>query len=239
MVRRILSERVVQINHFYEILRDLEDRLGGKCQLRNCNGRMNWPKRGVYFFFEKGETRQRNNKFRVVRIGTHALKLNSKSTLWSRLRQHRGYRDGRGNHRGSVFRLHVGNAIIKKNKLDKKYLTWAKGSSAPKQIRTQESSLEIRVSKYIGLMPFLWLEINDSAGTNSDRAHIERNSITLLSNYGYFGTPSAIDTPSKTWLGCFSKKEIMKSGLWNVNYVTGKIVDTEFLPKLEKRVRSV
>ena len=132
------SERVVQINHFYEILQDLEDKLGGRRQLRYCNGKMNWPKRGVYFFFEKGETRQRNNELRVVRVGTHALKPNSKTTLWSRLRQHRGYTDGRGNHRGSVFRLHAGNAIIKKNKLEKEYPTWAKGSSAPKQIRTQE-----------------------------------------------------------------------------------------------------
>jgi len=31
----------------------------------------------------------------------------------------------------------------------------------------------------------------------------------------------------------------MKSGLWNVNYVTEKTVDREFLPKLEKYIKSV
>ncbi len=239
MVRRISGKRTIEINHFYEILKDLEGRLGGKRQLRNSNGKMNWPKRGVYFFFEKGETRKRINEPRVVRVGTHALKCNSKTTLWSRLQQHRGYIDGRGNHRGSVFRLHVGNAIIKRNGLEEEFPTWAQGSSASKQIRTQESSLEIQVSEHIGLMPFLWLEINDAAGPNTTRAYIERNSIVLLSNFGYFGTPLAVDPPSKAWLGHFSKNEIRKSGLWNVNYVTEKIVDPEFLLKLEKRVRSV
>jgi len=230
--------RIVAIDQFYKILQDLEDRLGGKRQLRNCNGRMNWPKRGVYFFFEPGENRSKKPEPRVVRIGTHALKRNSKTTLWSRLRQHRGNTDGRGNHRGSVFRLHVGNAIIKKKGL-KKYPTWAKGSSASKQIRKQEAPLEIQVSEHIGLMPFLWLEINDPAGPNSDRAYIEQNSVILLSNYDYYGTPLAVDPPSKTWLGHFSKNEIRKSGLWNVNYVTEKMIDSKFLVKLEKIVSCI
>ena len=76
-MRGISTERLIKIRDFYDILQELEERLGGKRQLRNCNGKMNWPKRGVYFFFENGEKRTRKNELRVVRIGTHALKYNS------------------------------------------------------------------------------------------------------------------------------------------------------------------
>jgi len=48
---------------------------------------------------------------RVVRVGTHGLKTGSTSTLWGRVHQHRDTREGGGNHRGSVFRLHVGQAL--------------------------------------------------------------------------------------------------------------------------------
>ena len=71
---------------------------------------MDWPKRGVYFFFKPGETR-RDGTPRVVRVGTHALKTGSGTSLWDRLSKHRGNLAGRspgaGNHRGSIFRLHV------------------------------------------------------------------------------------------------------------------------------------
>ena len=54
--------------------------------------------------------------FRVVRVGTHALKAGSKSTLWGRLSQHRGTaRAGGGNHRGSIFRLLVGIALARRS----------------------------------------------------------------------------------------------------------------------------
>ena len=83
-------------------------------QLRACHGRMPWPRRGVYFFFEEGEVRSDSGSGpRVVRVGTHALTDRSKTTLWNRLAQHRGVaRSGGGNHRGSVFRLLVGQALL-------------------------------------------------------------------------------------------------------------------------------
>jgi len=83
-------ERREHLDHFYELLSELEDRLGGRRTLGECHGNMSWTKRGVYFFFEPGELREDWRTPRVVRVGTHALKRGSRSTLWGRLRQHRG-----------------------------------------------------------------------------------------------------------------------------------------------------
>ena len=61
-----LSDLVI----FYEMLEALEQRCGGKRLLRDCDGRQNWPQRGVYFFFEKGERRtQTRGGARAVRVG--------------------------------------------------------------------------------------------------------------------------------------------------------------------------
>lgn len=109
MSRDRFEARLRHIQRFYEILEALEASVGGKRTLETANGRMDWPKRGVYFFFEPGEERTTSGTgLRVVRVGTHALKAGSKSTLWGRLRTHRGRiggsNPGGGNHRGGVRR---------------------------------------------------------------------------------------------------------------------------------------
>lgn len=180
---------------------------------------------------------------RLVRVGTHALKQGSQTTLWDRLRTHRGTLDGKraggGNHRGSIFRLHVGTAILRKEGLEEQYATWGIESSAKRKIRDLEYHIEKKVSKHIRSMPFLWLEVNDAPGPRSERAYIERNSLALLSNYGKLETPSAIDPPSKAWLGHYCKSRMVReSGLWNVDHVTEKHVDPKFLDKLEMKVRN-
>ena len=235
-------QRLDQINRFYDALHVLEDRLGGKRFLAECHGKMKWPRRGVYFFFELGEKRSTCPDLRVARVGTHALKQGSRSTLWGRLRTHRGSLKGKhpggGNHRGSIFRLHVGTAILKRGGLD--YPTWGVGSSTSRKLRDLEYPVEKRVSQHIRLMPFVWLEVNDPPGPSSKRAYIERNSISLLSNFGRLGTASAIDPPSAGWLGHFCRSEMVReSGLWNVNHVAEEHVDAYFLQKLERRVRKV
>jgi hypothetical protein len=234
--------RLEQIDFFYEILQDLEDKLGGKRRLASCHGRMRWPQRGVYFFFEPGEKRSSGSDSRVVRVGTHALKRGSKSTLWKRLRAHRGTlkgkRPGGGNHRGSIFRLHVGSAILHKEGLEDKYPTWGVGSSAPTEIRDHEYPIEKKVSQHIREMPFLWVEVEDPPGPQSQRAYIERNSIALLSNYGKLGTPAAIDPPSPDWLGfhCASIK-VCRSGFWNADHVAEQQWDNGFLNILQQKVK--
>ncbi len=109
------SDRIAHTVHFYDLLQQLAAGLGFR-RLVDCNGRMDWPQRGVYFFFEPGESRALSGVGdSVVRIGTHALTDGSRSTLWQRLSQHRGSaKSGGGNHRGSIFRLLLGLALARR-----------------------------------------------------------------------------------------------------------------------------
>jgi hypothetical protein len=121
--------RLADLVRFYEILGSLENSLGGKRILADCDGRMVWPDRGVYFLFEPGETRSDSGSGpRVVRVGTHALKAGSGTSLWQRLSQHREIAaTGGGNHRGSVFRLLVGNSIKNRDALTEP-ASWSLGN---------------------------------------------------------------------------------------------------------------
>ena len=230
-----IQHRLRDVQRFYDTLDRLSEKIGGPRLLKYCSGRLNWPKRGIYFFFESGEDRTTSGiGNRVVRVGTHALKAGGQTTLWSRLLQHRGtIKGGGGNHRGSVFRHHVGTAFINRDDWpadQSRY--WNRGSSAPKEIRQVEKPVERAVSSYIRDMPFLWLKVDDEPGPNSRRGFIERNAIALLSNYHFPENP--IDPPSTDWLGRWAKSEpISISGLWNVNHVTD-MYDPSFLDTLRE-----
>lgn len=211
------SNRVKHLRDFYGTLQLLEERLGGRRTLSTCDGRMPWPNRGAYFFFEPGEVRSDSGDgLRLVRVGTHALTKHSRTTLWQRLSQHRGSRTtGGGNHRGSIFRLFVGTALMHKHP-DMRCESWGRDSSAGSEIRRGEQRLERLVSQYIGAMSVLWVPIDDEPGPDSLRGKLERNAIALLSN---LGEPTH-DPPSKGWLGhhC-SRERVRTSGLWNFNHV--------------------
>ena len=168
---------------------------------------------------------------RIVRVGTHALKAGSRAKLWTRLAQHRGQAgSGGGNHRGSIFRLIVGTALIERDGVD--FPTWGQGSSAPREIRDGEQALEKAVSEVIGAMPFLWLAVRDEPGPNSLRGYIERNAIALLSNFG----KELLDGPSPHWLGHFCNRErVRTSGLWNSVHVDARY-DPAFLDVMESLI---
>ncbi len=212
---------------FYELIDNLRHRVGGLLTLHQCHGRLDWPKRGVYFFFEQDENRTDSGTGpRVVRVGTHALKEGSATTLWKRLSQHAGVkRSGAGNHRGSIFRLLVGEALMVRDATEEP-ASWGIGShpgeagkklgQSAEQIRASEHSLEHKVSLFIGAMPFVFVAAEDLPGPDSERGIIERNSIALLSNF----RGNKMDAASRGWLGRQSGRERVRgSGLWNNNYV--------------------
>ena len=215
------------LDHFYAALRCLAAQPHQGLQLGECNGRMSWPDRGVYFFVEPGEFRQGAEELRVVRVGTHAVSIGSRSTLWGRLRAHRGASDGSGNHRGSVFRRHIGVALLEHGD-HRKVTTWGVGSSAPRPVRIREAALELAVTAYLAKTRVFWVDVPDAPGRDSMRSFIERNAIALLSNM-----LNPLDQPSKEWLGRWSdREEIRKSGLWNVDFVRN-VHDPGFLRVLD------
>lgn len=232
--------REAAVDRLYDLLADLERRLGGYRRLSDCDGYMDWPERGVYFFFAADETRADDDLPRVTRVGTHAVSGDSGASLWNRLRDHRGtfsgnHADG-GNHRGSVFRLRVGEAFVRRDGLQSEYPYWGEGSSAPADgVRDEEHPMEQRVSDYIRNLPLLWLEVDDEPGPDSDRAYLERNAIALLSNVD----DDAIDARDDGWLGAHSaSSRIRNSGLWNVDHVDESF-DPAFLDRLEQYVRGM
>jgi hypothetical protein len=224
------------LDRLYDLLDRLEANVGGKQRLDDCTGYMDWPERGVYFFFAEGETRDSTDQLRLTRIGTHAVSSGSGTSLWNRLRTHRGansgtYEDG-GNHRGSVFRKRVGEAMVERDGLHDEYPHWGEGSSANRERRLAELEHERRVSEYIRDLPFLWIDVDDEPSPESDRAYLERNVIALVSNY----RKDSLDPRSDDWLGCDSPcSEISDSGLWNINHV-GEQYDTAFLDRLSDAV---
>lgn len=227
MTKRPSRSRIADTKRFYNLLAGIEDRVGGCRVLATCDGRMVWPQRGVYFFFESGERRSLSGSGdRVVRVGTHALTSRSKTTLWARLSQHRGAaRSGGGNHRGSIFRLLVGVALSERGDCPLPP-SWGIGSDlgaaaarlgmTRAAVKEAEADLERHVSAHIGRMPFLWLNVPDDPSPHSDRAKIERNAIALLSQ----ASTVAADAPSDQWLGTYSDRPLVRaSGLWNNRHV--------------------
>jgi len=226
------------IAQFYQILEQLQFKVGGFRRLADSHGRMGWPTRGVYFFFERGELRDDGRTPRVVRVGTHAVSRNSQTMLWHRLRQHRGTLKGAyaggGNERESVFRYLVGDALLRSACLPPQVRadSWDTGHSAPAEIRRTEHALEVAVSDRIRAMPFLWVAIDDPAGPESTRKVIERGAIALLSNFQR--EPS--DPPSKSWLGLNSSQpKVRQSGLWNVHHIEEEY-SASFLVEFRRRV---
>lgn len=225
------------LDRFYELLHELEVRVGGARLLSDPHARWDLPRRGVYFFFEPGEFREDGRTPRVVRVGTHAVVEGSQTTLWKRLSQHRGsLRGGGGNHRGSIFRLHVGTALLNRGLVDVAASVQWGSSRRPSEpeLREAERHVEQMVSQHIRSMPILWVAVEDPPSKTSDRKVIEANAIGLLSNWGR----DPVDPPSAGWLGRWAARPaVRESGLWNVEHVDGGY-DPAFLDLLERYVKA-
>lgn len=228
-----MPSRLSDLKDFYLLLDRLAQKAGRHRLSSSELNRRILPARGVYFFMEDGETRTDTGLGpRVVRIGTHALKEGAQSTLWKRLSQHKGVAtSGGGNHRGSIFRLLIGTTIVDTITCP----SWGKGIAASADVRQAESRHEVAVSAVICDMPFLFLEIDDAPGPASLRGVIERNAISLLSNW----RREPLDAPSSTWRGYRCDREKVKqSGLWNQNHVQDSHA-SEFLNTFETLINKM
>ncbi len=234
--------RLRDLVRFYDLLSRLEQRLGGCRQLATCHGRSGWPTHGIYFFFEPGEQRSDSGHgLKVVRVGTHALTETSRTTLWNRLSTHRGVaRSGGGNHRGSIFRLLVGEALLRRDgrRVESWGLAQSPGAAAQRSgisreaLREAEGPVEVQVSRTIGAMPFLWVATDPA--DRKTRELIESGALSLLSNLDR----NALDPASPGWLGRHSGRALVRgSGLWNNDHVE-RSPDPAFLEILEREIES-
>lgn len=224
------SSRPEPLRQLYSTLSELNQQIDGPYYLEECTGDMDFPERGVYFFFSQDCDLRHGAPatWSLTRIGTIGVSEGSSATLWGRLRQHRGNTGGEyaggGNARGSVMRKHVGRALIERDDLHEEYPNWgvphAEGIDLETtELREQEHPLEVEVSEYIRSLPFLYLRVPDPPGPDSDRSKIEMNAIALTSHYR-----RQMESPYATpdWLGKHSPKpEIYRTGLWNIQHVSG------------------
>jgi hypothetical protein len=162
------------------------------------------PRNGIYFFFEDGEVIDfgRNYRDRIVRVGTHT----KDNRFRTRIRQHYGQVNSeRGNKNGSIFRKHVGGALLRCLDTEHPALPdWYHN-----KVKGPEEH-EIAVSRRLRqTFTFVCFEVPTAA----ERLELESALIAQLAQY-------PIGSPSPSWLGYFAKNEsIRTSGLWNTQRV--------------------
>ncbi len=154
----------------------------------------NLPENGIYFFYEEDETYEINGVVtdRIVRIGT----CDKDNNFRIRIRNHY-----KGNKNSSVFRMHIGSAIIKKDKRkDINLNEWMKhGTSTNKDIE------ELINKTFKEKFRFRCIPIE----SKDKRVQLEKKLIATLSGWNY---PS-----SKEWIGHYAKRKNIRSiGLWNI-----------------------
>jgi hypothetical protein len=186
------------LDGLYDLLDELRTALGGPRLLRESQRTAGFPRRGMYFFFEAGEFREDGHTPRVVRVGTHAISLRSKTTLWNRRPQHRGALGGSlpggGNHRdrSSVCTWEL---LSYTDDLTNIPMRVQAGPEATTQIDPSSNlntTSSVLLANAFGAMPFTWVPVDDEPSSASDRGRIESNCIALLSN----ARKPPIDPPS-------------------------------------------
>jgi hypothetical protein len=228
------ADRQRDTDRFYALLDELSERIGGPRHLKDYTEAGDWPLYGVEFFLEDGQFRAGGSGLRGVRVGSHALRTTSQTSFWTRLSQHRGPVNGAnagvGNHRGSIFRHHVGTALLQRDDWPIEVeQSWRQQKVSPLQ-RKAERLLEQAVSAHIGAMPLLWLDVPDREHRKSIRA----NAVALLSQ-----RTGGIHPTAPGWLGLHAGNDnVRSSGLWNSNFVDD-LYDPSFLDAMEACVKAM
>jgi len=161
---------------------------------------------GLYFFYQKGETSIHALNGRIVRIGNHPRSQNG---LKRRLTMHYS-----GNKNSSVFRKHLGGAILRKTDPNHPCLAPGPGQGhwEKQHMHTCErcNLIETEVSKLLRSdFWFRCIEIKDQNLRNT----LEKKLVATISL-----CPTC--KPSDAWRGKFAYSEnVRNSGLWNSDYV--------------------
>lgn len=213
------------LDRFLTRLAQLRAAQGGGRRLPEIAGARGLPARGVYFFVDPTEPLILGHP-RIVRVGTHAVSEGSRSTLKQRLAQHRGrLAEAGGNHRGSIFRLLVGEALIARG-LAPDCPSWgmkgARSAAAavlarsPDDLAAAEAPVEQAVSAYLSGLEVVFAPVDDAPSRESARGVIERGAIALLAEAARRG----LVTPGPDWLGHWSRRPtVHTAALWNQNHV--------------------
>lgn len=179
------------------------------------------PDDGVYVFYERGQTARLDDWTvdRVTRIGTHRADGN----FPGRIRQHYGNKTNlSGNKNASVFRKHVGGALLRKqDPHDARIEPWL----------TQGGKRDLDVEEHVSRVlrsRFTFTCI--TAPTKEDRMMLERGLIGLLAQHG----PTSA---SPSWLGHHAEsRKIQNSGLWNTQHTSADPLTDAELNRLEALV---
>jgi hypothetical protein len=165
----------------------------------------NLPELGIYFFYEQGEITAHSGRPRIVRVGTHGTRAGKRvRTLRQRLRDHY-----KGNREGSVFRKHLGSALLKAaGESDERVKEWWKKRKS--LLWKEFAGTEADVSKTLRSKFFFRVIQVDS---KEERKVFEEKIIATLAS-------CSVCKPSRNWLGRFAWSEKVRvSGLWNSDYV--------------------
>lgn len=181
------------------------------------------PCNGIYAFFEVGETFQidGDEHDRIVRIGTH-IKDNR---LRNRIRQHYGNKHSlKGNKNGSVFRKHLGGALMRRdNPKDSRLVDWLTQNGLSFLEVEEKVSYELRNNFTFTCWP---------VNTGEERLTLEKGLVALLSRH-------PIGSPTKDWLGNYAYDTVIsRCGIWNVQHTDGVPLSELGIVRLEELRRS-
>jgi len=167
---------------------------------------------GIYVFYENEESYEHDGRryLRIVRIGTHR----KQDGFHKRIQLHY-----RGNKNSSVFRKHIGTALIPGN--DPRRNAWAKE-------RDRLPDIEGKVTEALeSSFSFRALKVDEW----DERKDFEERLIATLSHSPYC-------TPTEHWLGHRAlNNNVRSSGLWNSDFVNStRTMDNNHLERLEELV---